>query len=78
MIGEKKKIAFHKSGPSDLLVDKTRSIVKLIIFVLLFVVKDESPIPIFKSGNCWYYLTIYDQFHLNCSGVCCVHDDIKG
>ena len=42
--GEKKeKIGFYKSGPSNLLVDRTKSIVKLIIFVLSFVVKDESP-----------------------------------
>ena len=38
---KRKKIAFHKSGPSNLLVDRTKSIVKLIIFVLSFVVKDE-------------------------------------
>ena len=48
--GEKKekKIAFHKSGSSNLLVDRTKSIVKLIIFVLSFVVKDESP-----NSNIW-------------------------
>ena len=38
-----KRIAFHKSGPSNLLVDRTKLIVKLIIFVLSFVVKDELP-----------------------------------
>ena len=29
-------------------------------------------IAIFESGKCRYYLTIYDQFYLNCSGVCSV------
>ena len=44
MIEEKrKKIAIHKSGQSNLLVDRTKSVVKLIIFVLSFVVKDEFP-----------------------------------
>ena len=38
-----KKIYVHKSGPSNLLVDRTKSMVKLIIFVLSFVVKDEFP-----------------------------------
>ena len=38
---DKKKITVHKSGPSNLLVDRTKSMVKLIIFVLSFVVKDE-------------------------------------
>ena len=38
-----KKIIVRKSGPSNLLVDKTKSLVKLIIFVLPFVVKDEFP-----------------------------------
>ena len=37
------KITVHKSGPSNLLVDRTNSMVKLIIFVLPFVVKDEFP-----------------------------------
>ena len=32
-----------KSGPSNLLVDRTKSMVKLVIFVLPFVVKDEFP-----------------------------------
>ena len=40
---EGKKITVHKSGPSSLLVDRTKSMVKLIIFVLSFVVKDEFP-----------------------------------
>ena len=40
---KRKQIAFHKSGPSNLLVDRTKSMVKLIIFVLSFVVKDEFP-----------------------------------
>ena len=43
MLEEKKKITVHKSGPSNLLVDRTKSMVKLIIFVLPFVVKDEFP-----------------------------------
>ena len=38
-----KKIAFHKSGPSNLLDGRTKSMVKFIIFVLSFVVKDEFP-----------------------------------
>ena len=40
---DEKKITVHKSGPSNLLVDRTESMVKLIIFVLSFVVKDEFP-----------------------------------
>ena len=40
---EGKKITVHKGGPSNLLVDRTKSMVKLIIFVLSFVVKDEFP-----------------------------------
>ena len=40
---KRKKIAFHKSGPSNLLVDRTKSVVKLIIIVLPFAVKDEFP-----------------------------------
>ena len=49
MRGEKrKKIAFHKSGPSNLLVDRTKSMVKLIIYVLSFVVRDEFP-----NSNIW-------------------------
>ena len=36
-------ITVHKSGPSNLLVDRTKLMVKLIIFVLSFVVKDEFP-----------------------------------
>ena len=35
---EKKKITVYKSGPSNFLVDTTESMVKLIIFVLSFVV----------------------------------------
>ena len=38
---KQKKIAFHSSGSSNLLVDRTKSMVKLIIFVLSFVVKNE-------------------------------------
>ena len=37
------KITIHKSGPSNLLVDKTKSLVKFVIFVVSFVVKDELP-----------------------------------
>ena len=37
---EEKKITVHKSGPSNLLADRTKSMVKLIIFVLSFVVKE--------------------------------------
>ena len=33
----------EESGPSNPLVDRTKSMVKLIIFVLSFVVKDEFP-----------------------------------
>ena len=34
---ERKQIIVCKSGPSNLLVDRTKSMVTLIIFVLLFV-----------------------------------------
>ena len=40
---EEKKITVQTSGPSNLLVDRTKSMVKLIISVLSFVVKDEFP-----------------------------------
>ena len=39
----RKKIAVHKRGPSDLLVERPKSMVKLMIFILSFVVKDEFP-----------------------------------
>ena len=39
----RKKIIVHKSGPLNLLDDRVKSIVKLIIFVLPFVIKDEFP-----------------------------------
>ena len=52
------KITAHKSGPSNLLVDRTKTMVKLINFVLVVVVKDNS---VFESEN---GLTIYDQFYL--------------
>ena len=35
-----KKILIHKSGSSNLVADKTKSIVKLIIFVFSIVLKD--------------------------------------
>ena len=44
----KRKITVHKSGPFNLLVDRAKSMVKLIIFVLSFVVKDEFP-----NSNVW-------------------------
>ena len=31
----------------------------------------------FKSGKNRYYQTIYDQFHLNCSGMCNLHYYIR-
>ena len=37
------KITVHKSGPLNLLVDRAKSMVKLIVFVLSFIVKDEFP-----------------------------------
>ena len=40
---KEKKIAFHKSGPSNVLADRTKSMAELIIFVLSIVVKDEFP-----------------------------------
>ena len=40
---KEKNITFLKNGTSNLLVDKTKSVVKLIIFVLLFLVKAEFP-----------------------------------
>ena len=38
-----KKIIVCKSSPSNLLIDKTTSVIKLIIFVLSFVVKNGFP-----------------------------------
>ena len=40
---EEKNVTVHKSGPSNLLVDRTKSMVKFIIFVLSFVVKGKFP-----------------------------------
>ena len=40
---EEKLIAVHKSGPMNILVETNKSMVKFIIFVLLFVVTDELP-----------------------------------
>ena len=45
---KREKIAFHKSGSSNLLVDRKKSMVQLIIFVLSLVVKDEFP-----NSNIW-------------------------
>ena len=47
-----KKITVHESNPSNLTVDRIKSMVKLIIFVLLFVVKDEFP-----NSNIWVRLS---------------------
>ena len=41
MRGEKNTV--HKSGPSSLLVYRTKSMAELVIFVLPFIVKDEFP-----------------------------------
>ena len=41
--GEDKKNTIHKSGSSNLLVDKTKSIVKLIIFVFTIALKVVLP-----------------------------------
>ena len=43
-----KKTTVHKSGPSNILVDRTKSMFKLSIFVLSFAVKDEFP-----NSNVW-------------------------
>ena len=40
---EGKLIAVHKNGPMNILVETNKSMVKFIIFVLLFVVTDELP-----------------------------------
>ena len=34
-------------------------------------------IEMFESEKSWFYLTIYDQFYLNCSGVCNNQDYIR-
>ena len=47
-----KNITVHKSDPPNLLVDRTKSTVKLIIFVL------------FESEKSGHFLTIYYQFYL--------------
>ena len=41
--GEDKKNTIHKSGSSNLLVDKTKSVVKLIIFVFTIALKFVLP-----------------------------------
>ena len=43
-----KKTTVHKSGPSNILVDRTKSMFKLSIFVLSFAVKDDFP-----NSNVW-------------------------
>ena len=59
--GEDKKNTIHKSGSSNLLVDKTKSIVKLIIFVFSKVVLPNSKICVSEksvlSNNAWSMLT---------------------
>ena len=71
--GEDKKNTIHKSGSSNLLVDKTKSIVKLILSVFSFALKVVLPnIKICVSEN-RYYLTADSLCWLNCSGVCDVH-----
>ena len=45
---ERKQIIFYKSSWYNLLVARTKSMVKLIIFVLSFVVKNEFP-----NSNVW-------------------------
>ena len=45
---EGKETTIYKSGPSNHLVDRTKPIVKFIIFMLSFVVKDEFP-----NSNIW-------------------------
>ena len=53
----KQNLTVHKSGPPNLLVDRTKSVVKLISFVFSFVVKDEFPIWVREvsilSNNLW-------------------------
>ena len=71
--GKDKKNTIHASGSSNLLVVKTKSIVKLIIFVFYIVLKvalSNSKICVSEklvlSNSVWSMLT-------NCSGVCDVH-----
>ena len=70
------KIPVHKSGPSNLLIDRTKPIVKMITFLFSFAVKDEfqtAMFAMFDPGTSRYNLTIYDHFFINCSGVCNFH-----
>ena len=71
------KITVHKSGPSNLLVDRTKSMVKLIISVLSFVVKDEFPNINVQIREESVLSNNYDQFYLNCSGVCNILKTLK-
>ena len=67
-----REITIYKSDLSNLLVDRTKSMVNLIIFVLPFLVKDESQTAMFETEKS-ALPNNFDQFHLNCSGECNVH-----
>ena len=57
-----REITIYKSDLSNLLVDRTKSMVNLIIFVLPFLVKDESQTAMFETGKSRHYLTTLINF----------------
>ena len=70
---DRKKNAIHKSGSSNLLVGKTKSIVKLITFVFSIALKVLFPnSKICKSEKSVLSNNVWSML-LNCSGVCDVH-----
>ena len=74
---DRKKNTIHKSGSSNLLVDKTKSIVKLIIFVFSFALKVVLPNSkicgsekLVLSNNLWSMLTkLLRSVRLNIRGI---------
>ena len=70
---EEKKISVHESGPSNFFVERTKSRIKMIFLCCHLLQKMSFQIAIFESGKSDYYLRTYDQFYLNCLGVCNVH-----
>ena len=69
----KKKSTIHKSGSSNLLVDKTKSIVKLIIFVFSFALKMVLPnSKIFVSEKSVFSDSVWSMLTKPCRNVRCL------
>ena len=66
---EEKEIIIHEGGTSNLLVHRTKTMIKLIIFALSFCRKTSFQTAMFESEKSRSYVAIHDQFYLKCSGV---------